>query len=71
MRVLVNIAHGLDPSVPAGAAETFRPEAAVHMIAFDTSKAQRIFGIDMISKEVCVRDMLACFKEKGWWPKQN
>ena len=68
---VVNIAHKLDPSVPAGAPDSYKPEEAVHLFQYDASKEKRIFGINLIEKEECVRDMLVAFKEKGWWPKKN
>ena len=56
--------------MPEGAAATFKLEDAVHYFVYDNSKEQRIFGIKYIEKEESVRDMLALFKEKGWWPKK-
>ena len=64
----VNHAHKLDSTVPEGAAATYKPEEAVHWLVYDNSKERRIFGIDLIGKEESTRDMLAVFKEKGWWP---
>lgn len=57
--------------MPAGAAETYKADEAVHLTAYDTTKEKGLFGIDLIDKEQSVRDMVAIFENKGWWPKKN
>jgi hypothetical protein len=38
----------------------------VHKIIFDTSKADRVFGIKYRTKEECARDMILEFGKRGW-----
>ena len=46
---------------------SYTPTNAVHLLNFDTSKAERILGITKyITLDECTRDMVQDFHGKGW-----
>lgn len=60
-------AHKIDKSLPAGNT-AHNPATATYMLSYDASKAERIFGgIKYIDMEQCARDILAQFKERGFY----
>ena len=65
--VIVNITHRLNPKLPAGDT-SFNPATAVYFQAYDTSKIQRLFGIQFRTMEEMVKDALEDFKARGWIP---
>ncbi|TCD64033.1 methylglyoxal reductase (NADPH-dependent) gre2 [Steccherinum ochraceum] len=68
----INIARTFASEVAAGAADTYKPDEAVHDFLYNTEKAKRIFELDssiLISRETSVQDMLSKFKERNLqWP---
>ncbi|OBZ78502.1 hypothetical protein A0H81_02128 [Grifola frondosa] len=70
----LNAARSLSPApYPAFAispgAPSYDASSAVHLLDFDTSKAERVLGIpkeELISMEQSTRDMLEDFKWRGW-----
>lgn len=64
--LLVNVAHKQDSSLTAGDV-SYDPSKSVYMLRFDVSKAKKVFGINYIDKEQTTKDILAQFREKGWY----
>ncbi|KAI0077589.1 NAD-P-binding protein [Panus rudis PR-1116 ss-1] len=62
----VNAARKISPAVPAGN-EEYKSENAVHKIKFDTSRSERVLGIQYRSMDETTRDILAEFEKRGWW----
>lgn len=56
-----------NPTLPKGnsSAGSADPKI-VHKVTFDTSKADRVFGIKYRTKEECARDMILEFGKRGW-----
>ena len=61
----VNVAHRLYPKLPAGNT-SYDPSKVVHMIAYDTSKERKLFGIKFHTAEEMTRDTLEDFVKRGW-----
>lgn len=59
-------AHSQDDSLTAGN-KSYDPAKAVYMLSYDASKAAKVFGIQYINMDECTRDILAQFREKGWY----
>ncbi|KAI0795633.1 NAD-P-binding protein [Abortiporus biennis] len=51
--------------------QSYKPENAVHMITYDTSKAAKLLGMKYLSLDETTKAILDDFKEKGFWPKKN
>ncbi|KAL4253690.1 NAD(P)-binding domain superfamily protein [Abortiporus biennis] len=66
----VNAARKYTTGVSAGN-QSYKPEDAVHLIKYDTSKAEKVLGMTYVSLEETTKAILDDFKEKGWWPKKD
>ncbi|KAI0691865.1 NAD-P-binding protein [Cytidiella melzeri] len=63
----VSAAHTIDKSLSAGNT-AYDPSKATYMDQYDASKASRILGMEhYIGIEQCSKDILAQYKEKGWY----
>ncbi|KAI0088794.1 NAD(P)-binding protein [Irpex rosettiformis] len=62
----VRAAHNIDNSIPDRMPE-YDVDNVVHPITFDNTKSKELLGQTYIDRETCTRDMLAQFKEKGWY----
>ena len=61
----VTAAHAIEPSLTAGNT-SYDPEKAVHLVQYNVTKSEKLFGIKYITKEESTKDIIANFKEKKW-----
>ena len=59
-------AHAVDEKIQVSKND-FDPANPSYEYRFDTSKATKIFGITYRTMEQTTRDVIAQFKEKGWF----
>lgn len=59
-------AHSLDSSLTAGNT-SHDPAKTVYMLQYDVSKAQKLFNFKYINMEESATDILAQFRERGWY----
>jgi nucleoside-diphosphate-sugar epimerase len=66
MLATVAAAHKFDSSIDPGVTD-FKPSEVNHPFRIDNSKSKRVLGIEYITLEECMRDVLAQFKELKWY----
>ncbi|KAI0348405.1 NAD-P-binding protein [Trametopsis cervina] len=62
----LNIAREIDPSLPAGDTD-FDLSKAVYNLKFDNAKSRKLLGLTYIDKKTTAKDLLAQFKERGFY----
>lgn len=62
---LVIEARKFAPEIPLGDTSYKSPE--IYPLQYDTSRGTRLLGIPFRTKEETTRDIIANFKEKGWF----
>lgn len=64
-RILVDVAHRLYPSLPAGNS-SYDSATAVHLIRYSPDKERKLLGIKFKILEETTKDTLDDFKARGW-----
>ncbi|KAI0691864.1 NAD(P)-binding protein [Cytidiella melzeri] len=62
----VTAAHQADPTLPAGVAG-FDASAVKFLVRFDTTKSQKLLGLQYKQIPESAKDMVTQFKERGWY----
>ncbi|KAI0776385.1 NAD-P-binding protein [Irpex lacteus] len=62
----VHSAHKADPSIPNRVPD-YDADNVDFPITFDNTKSKQILGITYIDRDTSTKDMVAQFKEKGWY----
>lgn len=63
---IVHSAHKADPSIPNRVPD-YDADNVDFPITFDNTKSKQILGITYIDRDTSTKDMVAQFKEKGWY----
>ena len=66
LKSTVNAAHSLRPSRVSPGNTSYDPATTVHLIQYDNSKEQKLFGLKYRNKLETTRDIIEDFEARGW-----